>query len=118
MDDILNEVNKLHLTTLKHAADISPLVHDRTIGADIDPIQYKDNETINNDLTKSDKNEINRKKTPSKEKLVKSPVVEKLHKEPNSLHVSLFFIQYGVKAVNNVFRLENPINTKLCLFRI
>ena len=92
MDDILNEVNKLHLTTLKHASEISPLVHDRTIGSDIDPVQYKENEPIN-DLSKCDKNEINRKKTPSKEKLIKSPVPVKIHKEPNSLHVSVYNFQ-------------------------
>ncbi|XP_065369838.1 mRNA export factor Gle1 [Calliphora vicina] len=98
VEEIINEVNKIHLVTLQHAAEISPFVHDRSIGPDMELIDYKENELpkdrlkgenieLNKDLTKSDKNEINKKKTPCKEKQ-NSPHhnEEKLHREPNSLH--------------------------------
>lgn len=85
--------------TLEHAAEISPQVHERSIGPDLELKDFKENEEpkqnlkqentdTNKDLTKSAKNEINKKKTPAKEKqTIKSPISEILPREPNCLQV-------------------------------
>lgn len=83
--------------TLRHAAEISPFVHDRSIGPDIDLVDYKENELPKDRLNGESietaknvaikyKNKINQKK---EEVASKSHANEKTHKEPNCLHVSL-----------------------------
>lgn len=83
---------------MEHAAEISPQVHERSIGPDLELKDFKENEEpkqhlkhenheTNKDLTKSAKNEINKKKTPAKDKQPISPINEKLAREPNCLQV-------------------------------
>lgn len=78
---------------MQHAAEISPLVHERSIGPDIELKDYKENESHKkgyqtgiSEKTNSFKNDIDKKKTPSKT----GNSNENFSREPNSLHVSVW----------------------------
>lgn len=89
---------------MQRAAEISPLIHGRTIGPDIVLLDYsqkeeeqldnfsKENNNLADKKEKMTKNEINKKKTtPANEQeqqIPKSPIIETLVREPNSLYVS------------------------------
>lgn len=89
---------------MQRAAEISPLVHGRTIGPDVvlldcDCKEHEgeildDFSDLHNNEEKMSKNEINKRKTtPSKgqqPQISKSPIIDKLIREPNSLYVSKY----------------------------
>ncbi|KAM7344188.1 gle1 RNA export mediator isoform 2-T2 [Cochliomyia hominivorax] len=85
VEEIINEVNKFHLATLQHAAEISPQVHERSIGPDLELKDLQENIEHTKDLSKKDKNEINKKKTPAQEKPSNKCLIAKIPQEPNSL---------------------------------
>ncbi|XP_061394806.1 mRNA export factor Gle1 [Musca vetustissima] len=65
VEEALNDINKLHITVLEHAAEISPLIKGRSLGPDVD---NKENST----QKRSDKKEnvwisTNKSKTPTKQ---------------------------------------------------
>uniref|UniRef100_A0A1A9VVK9 mRNA export factor GLE1 n=1 Tax=Glossina austeni TaxID=7395 RepID=A0A1A9VVK9_GLOAU len=58
--DIINGIDQGHLSTIRHAAEISHFVSERTIGADKE--DNESNANGKNDVNKYDKNELNKSK--------------------------------------------------------